>query len=146
MYQVLYDLALAVEEHTRYVGPDFRWLRNQMLRSSESVCANLTEGFYSQYSTEYLQSLFRCRREGRETMTHLRYGRDAEVVRRQTAEDLLCGYEEGMRQLSLLIASVERKLQLKGKGRPGSYKVKEETGEYEFEEADSCSEPLTINH
>jgi hypothetical protein len=33
----------------------------------------MTEGFYSQYSTEYLQALYRCRREGQETITHVRY-------------------------------------------------------------------------
>ena len=72
VYQAVFDLACEVERATRKYGIDFRWLRAQVLRSSESVCANLAEGFYSQYSTEYLQALYRCRREARETMTHLR--------------------------------------------------------------------------
>src|SRR5271157_725144 len=73
VYQAFLTLALELEKKTRGFGPDFRWLRVQMLRSSESVCANMTEGFYSQYSTEYLQALYRCRREARETMTHVSY-------------------------------------------------------------------------
>jgi four helix bundle protein len=73
VYQAFLALAIDVEKATRKCGGDFRWLRSQVLRSSESVCANLTEGFYSQYSTEYLQALYRCRRETRETTTHLRY-------------------------------------------------------------------------
>ncbi|MCK4640133.1 MAG: four helix bundle protein [Candidatus Marinimicrobia bacterium] len=58
-------MALEVEKISRDYGYDFRWLRIQLLRASESVCANMTEGFYSQYSTEYLHSLFYCRREAR---------------------------------------------------------------------------------
>ena len=73
VYQALFKLATGVERATRKYGLEFRWLRIQSVRSSESVCANLTEGFYSQYSTEYLQALYRSRREARETMTHLLY-------------------------------------------------------------------------
>ncbi len=47
VYQLFYALALDIEKETRGFGTDFRWLRGQMLRSSESACANMTEGFYS---------------------------------------------------------------------------------------------------
>jgi four helix bundle protein len=73
IFQTFLGLARDVEKKSRLFTSDLRWLRTQVLRSSESVCANMTEGFYSQYSTEYLQALYRCRREGRETMTHLHY-------------------------------------------------------------------------
>lgn len=46
VYQTFFDLALQVETTTKGCNGDFRWLRVQALRSSESVCANLTEGFY----------------------------------------------------------------------------------------------------
>ena len=58
VYQLVFALAAEVEQATRGCGPDFRWLRVQVLRSSESVCANMSEGFYAQYSTEYVQSLY----------------------------------------------------------------------------------------
>jgi len=48
VYRLFFTLAQEVELTTRGVGPDFRWLRVQVLRSSESVCANMTEGFYAQ--------------------------------------------------------------------------------------------------
>ena len=57
VFQACMALALSIEKNSRAFAPDFKWLRSQMLRSSESVCANMTEGFYSQYSTEYLQAL-----------------------------------------------------------------------------------------
>jgi four helix bundle protein len=54
VFRACFALALSIEKDSRAFAVDFKWLRGQMLRSSESVCANMTEGFYSQYSTEYL--------------------------------------------------------------------------------------------
>jgi len=53
VYRLFYSLAVDVEVATRDYGPDFRWLREQSLRASESAPSNMSEGFYSQYSTEY---------------------------------------------------------------------------------------------
>lgn len=142
VYQLFYRLALDVERLSREYDRDFRWLRNQSLRSSESVCSNMTEGFYAQYSTEYLQSLFRCRREARETMTHAKYARDVRQLAAFQAQDLLTRYADACRQLSSLIASIERKIRDRGKSkpdRPGC--VQEETALYE-----TNHQPLTINH
>ena len=70
VFGLSHERALRLEESSRHSLPEFRRLRVQVLRSSESVCANIAEGFYSQYSTEYLQSLCRGRREARETIAH----------------------------------------------------------------------------
>jgi len=86
-----------------------------MLRSSESVCTDMTEGFYSQYSTEYLQALYRCRREGRETMTHMRYGMAIKQLSGEKGQALTEGYDNALMQLSNLIASIERKIRQRGK-------------------------------
>jgi four helix bundle protein len=130
VYRLFFALAQEVEQATRNLGPDFRWLRVQVLRSSESVCANLTEGFYAQYSTEYLQALFRSRREGRETTAHLKYGEVVQQLSAETTASLLSRYEEAFRQLANLIASIERKIQERGKGKPGSSVLKEDEAEY----------------
>jgi four helix bundle protein len=150
VYQLFYDLALRVERDTRDYGPDFRWLRNQSLRASESVCGNMTEGFYAQYSTEYLQSLFRCRREGRETTTHVSYGKDVGQLSQETAASLLAGYEEALQQLASLIASIERKIEARGKSKPSVGYVREDQDAYgspsEVPTDHSPIPPLTINH
>lgn len=117
VFQSFYELALKIETLSRPFRSDFKWLRSQLLRASESVCANMTEGFYSQYSTEYLQSLYRCRREARETMTHLNYAKDTHLLATD-AEPLFAGYEDAIRQLGNLITSIERKIQLHGKSKP----------------------------
>lgn len=119
VYRIFFDLSIDVEKATKAFAKDFVWLRIQMLRSSESVCANMSEGFYAQYTTEYLQSLHRCRREARETMTHVRYARGVNQLQESTAIPLLTRYEEGCKQLNSLIASIEHKLHVRGKSKPG---------------------------
>ena len=117
VYRLFYELALKIEKTSRSFRMDFHWLRSQLLRASESVCANMTEGFYSQYSTEYLQSLYRCRREARETMTHLNYAQDIGMLS-PNDKTLLPAYENGLHQLGNLIMSIERKIKLHGKSKP----------------------------
>ena len=133
VYQRFYRLAVRVADSTRDYPSDYRWLRNQSLRSSESVPANMTEGFYSQYSTEYLQCLFRCRREARETMMHLKYAGDVMLLPSETVKDILDDYESALEELARLIASIERKVRLRGKAKPNA--VREESPRYETESA-----------
>lgn len=117
IFQAFFDLALGIEKTSLTFASDFRWLRAQMLRSSESVCANMTEGFYSQYSTEYLQALYRCRREGRETATHLRYAMGVKQLSSENGRVLMERYDQALMQLTNLIGSIERKIRHRGKAK-----------------------------
>ncbi len=130
VYQEFFALALQVEELSGGLGMDFRWLRTQVLRSSESVCANLTEGFYSQYSTEYVQALYRCRREARETITHIRYGIGVGRLGESEAKKVISDYDAALAQLANLIGSIERKIEERGKAKPASCAVREEGFDY----------------
>lgn len=127
VYRLLYDLALRVERETRTLPGDFRWLRNQVLRSSESTIANMREGFYSQYSTEYLQCIYRSRREAEETVGHLIYARDTKNMTVGTADTLVADYKDALGQTAGLITGIERKIATRGKGK---YKLCEDAGEY----------------
>jgi four helix bundle protein len=120
IYQSFLQLAIDLEKATRDFGPDFRWLRVQCLRSSESVCANLTEGFYSQYSTEYIQCLYRCRREARETMCHLEYAVLVGRLGGEAGGEFAKRYQQSLIQLAHLTRSVEHKLEQHGKSKPPS--------------------------
>jgi len=133
VYQCFAELALRLEVDTRKYGPDFRWLRIQCLRSSESVCADMTKGFYSQYSAEYLQGLHRSRREARETIYHIRYAMGSGQLDDQIARGLISDYEAACVQPANLIASIERKIRQHGKSKDLPYLVREETGEYDTE-------------
>ncbi len=134
VYGLFFALAVEVEQATRGCGPDFRWLRVQALKSSESVCANMSEGFYAQYSTEYVQSLYRCRREARETTTHLSYGQTVQQIAEATVVALLPRYEAALKQLANLIASLERKIQERGKAKPAAYALREDEVPYRARE------------
>ncbi len=137
VYQAFLTLALELEKKTQRFGPEFRWLRVQMLRSSESVCANMTEGFYSQYSTEYLQALYRCRREARETMTHVSYSQSTDQLSEDIASELHGRYEEALKQLANLAGSIERKIRERGKAKPGSSLKESKAGYVTGSEGDS---------
>ena len=130
VYQVLFALAVRSEKVTRNFGPDFRWLREQMLRSSESACANMTEGFYSQYTTEYRQCLFRSRREARETVTHLQYAVAVKQLAHESGQAIAAEYDDALEQLAKLIASIESKLRRAGKAKPDS--VSEDEAPYQI--------------
>lgn len=105
-----------------------------MMRSSESICANMSEGFYSQYSIEYLQSLYRCRKEARETKVHIHYAIDVGQLNKTDVDGILTEYDDGLKQLNNLISSIERKIQERGKAKPVQSIVKDP------------EEPYTINH
>jgi four helix bundle protein len=137
VYQLFFELAVEVERVTQDFGPDFRWLRVQVLKSSESVCANMSEGFYAQYSTEYVQSLYRCRREGRETTSHIRYAEAVRQLPAATAANLLSRYEDGLKQLANLISSIERKIQERGKAKPNASVLHESKAAYGATEEES---------
>ena len=117
VFQDLFRLAVDAERITKRYHADFRWLRSQTLRASESACANLTEGFYTQYSTEYLQALYRSRREARETMTHLRYALEIGRLDEDSTAVMLDRYRSALKQLAGLIASIERKIRDRGKSK-----------------------------
>jgi four helix bundle protein len=117
VFRGLRDLALEIEEATRGFTYEFRWLRIQMLWSSESVIANMTEGFYSQYSTEYLQCLFRSRREARETLTHAGYAVKVGQMANDRVAALEERYEIALKQLAVLISSIEAKITRSGKAK-----------------------------
>lgn len=120
VYQAFFSLALDVERITCDCKSEFRWLRGQALRSSESVCANMAEGFFSQYSTEYVQALYRCRREAYETITHLRYAARVDQLPGDAVNKIVCRYNETLQQLANLIASIERKITERGKSKLSS--------------------------
>ena|SRR2546425_5105168 len=63
------------------------------MRSSESVAANIAEGFESQYPREYMRSLYVARREAGETKVHLRYARDAELAAVDDCEGMCREYD-----------------------------------------------------
>jgi len=105
----------------------------------------MTEGFYSQYSTEYLQALYRCRREAHETRLHIRYATDASQLPAEDGRKLSEGYAKALAQLGGLIGSIERKIADYGKAKSSMGLVREDPGTYGSPSTVDHG-PLTIDH
>lgn len=80
----------------------------------------MAEGFFSQYSTEYVQALYRCRREAYETITHLRYAARIDQLPVDAVDRIVSRYNEALKQLANLISSIERKIAQRGKSKLSS--------------------------
>ncbi|MDA2932713.1 four helix bundle protein [Acidobacteria bacterium AH-259-D05] len=114
VYKLAYQLAVRILHLTEKWPSRFGWLANQIMRSSESVPANIAEGFESQYPKEYLRALYVARREAAETKVHLKYAVDASLT---SADDckLLCGeYDRIGQMLWGLIQSISRRSEVRG--------------------------------
>ncbi|MDN5940885.1 MAG: hypothetical protein L0H94_03290 [Nitrospira sp.] len=59
--------------------------------------------------------MHRCRREGRETITHVRYAMTIKQLSGEKGLALIEGYDNALTQLANLIASIERKICQRGK-------------------------------
>jgi hypothetical protein len=61
-------------------------------------------------------------------MTHLQYASDAQQIESRKVVELLNKYENALKELSSLIASIERKVRAHGKAKPNA--VREELANY----------------
>ena len=75
--------------------------------------------------------MYRCRREARETLTHIAYAADTGQLDKTVSEGLVSEYETALKLLSGLISSVQRKMAEHGKAKPGST-VREDGASYLF--------------
>lgn len=68
IYRRFDDLACRLEEASRGFGNQYRWLRFDVLKSSSSICAYLTDQQTVSYTPEFLYSLYHSNRQVREAM------------------------------------------------------------------------------
>jgi four helix bundle protein len=109
VFNIAYAQAVRVMHLTESWPRRFGWLAAQMMRSSESVAANIAEGFESQHPKEYMRSLYIARREAGETKVHLTYARDAAMVSPDLCEEFVSEYDRIGRMLWGLIGSLVRR-------------------------------------
>ena len=110
VFNLAYDLAVRIMRLTDNWPRRFWWLADQIMRSSESVAANIAEGFESQHPKEYLRSLYIARREAGETKVHLRYARDARLITAEECEALRSDYDRVGQMLWGLIRSIGKRV------------------------------------
>jgi len=106
VFNLAYELAVRILHLTESWSCRFDWLAEQIMRSSESVAANIAEGFESQHPKEYLRSLYIARREAGETKVHLRYAHDAGLTSADECDGLCRDYDRVGQMLWGLIRSL----------------------------------------
>lgn len=110
VFNLAYDLAVRIRHLTENWPRRFWWLADQVMRSSESVPANIAEGFESQHPKEYLRSVYVARREAGETKVHLKYASDAGLITTDECEALCGEYDRVGQMLWGLIRSISKRV------------------------------------
>jgi four helix bundle protein len=85
-------------------------LTSQIRRSTNSIPANIAEGFYRDTTKELIRFLYNARGSCGETIHHLILARDLGYIDRKEVNELYEEYDDIAKQLSNWINSLKRKL------------------------------------
>lgn len=111
VWQESHKLALEIYRITkRFPKEEVYGLTGQLRRSSSSIPANITEGFYRNTRKELLQFLYNARGSAGETVYHIILAKDLKYISNKEYEKLSESYQGIVRQLSGWIKSLKNKL------------------------------------
>ena len=112
VYKKLFKLALEVHKLTMSFSKfELFELGSQLRRSSNSVPANLAEGFGNKHTNIYLESISRSQGEIRETKHHLKVAHEKQYVSKEKLNYFIESYEE----CSKMLYGLEQSLLVKHK-------------------------------
>lgn len=84
-------------------------LRDQIERSSSSVCDNIAEGYSAYYFNEKIKIMYIARREAGETQNHLRSMQTRGYVSKVIADELFVRYMEVIRGINGYVKYIAEK-------------------------------------
>ena len=114
VYKKLVELHLEIHELTlRFPRYEMYELGSQVRRSSNSIPANLAEGWNNKHSNMYLEGINRALGELRETRHHIRMALRKNHLSKEVADDLFRRYDECGKMLRGLEQSVEKSIESK---------------------------------
>ena len=107
VYQLACTLAMKIFLLSKTIPKDERYaLTSQVRRSSQSVVANIAEGYRKrQYPNMFVSKMADCDAEATETMVWIDFARDCEYLLPEDYKVLTAGYEEVGRLLHGMIAN-----------------------------------------
>lgn len=110
VYKRLFELSLKVHNLTLDF-PKFEMyeLGSQLRRSSNSITANLAEGFNNKHTNIYLESLSRSQGELRETIHHLKIAYCKHYIKKEVLKETVDNYRECTKMLYGLEKSLKSK-------------------------------------
>jgi four helix bundle protein len=68
-------------------------LRDQIERSSASICDNIAEGYTAYYYNEKVKTMYIARKEAGETQNHLRSMQSRKYITKSVADELFSRYQ-----------------------------------------------------
>lgn len=111
VWQKAHELVILVYKVTEcFPKKEVYGLTSQLRRSSMSIAANISEGFYRNSTKELLQFLYNARDSLGETLYHLRLSRDLKYLREKEYQILKEACNEVGRQLNGWVKSLRSKL------------------------------------
>jgi len=84
-------------------------LRDQIERSSSSVCGNIAEGYSAYYYNEKIKIMYIARREAGETQNHLRSMQTRGYISKVIADELVICYQEVIRGINGYVKYIAEK-------------------------------------
>lgn len=111
VWQKAHSLTLLIYKVTeKFPKSELYGLTSQLRRSSASIPANITEGFYRNTTKELLQFLYNARGSCGETTYHIRLAKDLKFIPEKDYPQLEAGYIEVSKQLNGWIKSLRKKI------------------------------------
>lgn len=111
VWQESHNLTLEIYRVTRrFPREQIYGLVGQLRRSSASIPANITEGFYRNTTKELIQFLYNARGSAGETVYHLILAKDLKFISDKDYEILSESYQGIIKQLSGWIRSLKNKV------------------------------------
>lgn len=84
-------------------------LRDQIERSSSSVCDNMAEGYTAYYYNDKIKGFLTARKEAGETQNHVRKLSAKGYINQQEAKELVGKYEEIIRGINGFVNYIRKK-------------------------------------
>lgn len=111
VWEKSHELTLLIYKVTdKFPKREIYGLTSQLRRSSSSIPANISEGFYRKSTRELLQFLYTARGSCGETLYHIKLAKDLGYLREVDYKLLKNGYHEVGRQLNGWIKSLRSKI------------------------------------
>ena len=110
VWQKAYSLMQKIHEFCRSLPREERFrLKDQIERSSSSVCDNIAEGYTSYYYQEKIKGFNIARKEAGETQNHIRKLSGKNYLMEQCAQKWVEEYEEVIRGINGFIRYIREK-------------------------------------
>lgn len=111
VWQLSHQLTLNVYKLTeKFPKTETYGLTSQIRRSSSSIPANITEGFYRNSTKELIQFLYNARGSYGETLYHLRLAKDLGFINESEYINIIENYVSLGKQLNGWIKSLKTKI------------------------------------